>query len=854
MQNFYVRFFTLYFILNAALGQYVFGQCQTTNWTNPSFEGTSVAHNLPANWSNCNGTTSDTQPGQWGVNVPPSNGNTYAGLVAATGWNETASQVFSPCLNAGQTYSFTIDILKVDETSDGGGDCDGSIELWGGNSTASGCDQDELLWTSPTIVTNGPNQNNWITYTMTFTPTQTTCQLTFIAQQGNCAQGIGDFYCGLDNISAIQPAITVAASATPVSCFNGNNGSVTANVTAGGTAPFTYTWNPGNIPGQTANNLAAGTYTVTVLDGAGCTITQTATVNQPAAVNINLTPTPASCGGQGSITTTISGGNGPFTYSWTPSGGNAQNPTGLAPGNYTVTVTEPGCTYTATTTISSSGGAVATFTQSPNQCLANNSFDFTNTGTQSGATYQWVFQGGTPASATTQNVTGVTYSAAGTYTVSLTVTSGTCTATTTSTVVVSASLPISITGNDTICVGSSSTLTINGAASTTYTWTPGNLNGLTQTFSPATTTTYSVNGTDVNGCTGSTTFVVNVAPTPTLNVGGFAETCAGMCDGQAVCLVTPNTGPFATYTYAWSNNSNQPSISNLCSGAYSVTVTSIAGCTATASVSITAPPAPTLTITALNPNGCAPHCVTFTGSTSLTNATCNWTFSNGQSATGNCNPNICFTNPGVYDATLVVTDAGGCTATLTETGIVTVYASPDAAFTFGPQPANEYESTVTFTDQSTGGNLNSWNWDFGVVPPTSSAQQNSMFTYNEPGNYDVTLTVTNSFGCVDSITQTVIVEQSFAFYVPNAFSPDGDGTNDEFFTKGVGINTEKFNLWIYDRWGNLIWNTNDFFKKWNGKVDGKSEIVQQDVYVWKVTLYDMSDKKRQYIGHVTVIR
>ena len=67
-------------------------------------------------------------------------------------------------------------------------------------------------------------------------------------------------------------------------------------------------------------------------------------------------------------------------------------------------------------------------------------------------------------------------------------------------------------------------------------------------------------------------------------------------------------------------------------------------------------------------------------------------------------------------------------------------------------------------------------------------------------------------------------------------------------------NTEKFNLWIYDRWGNMIWHTNDFFKKWNGKVDGKSEVVQQDVYVWKVVLFDMSDKKRQYVGHVTVIR
>ena len=852
MNNNYLKTFFCFCFFS--LSRLVFPQCQTTNWANPSFEGTGQAHNLPPSWTNCNGTTSDTQPGQWGVNTPPSNGSTYAGLVSAAGWNETASQVFTPCLNAGQTYSFTVDILKVDETSDGGGDCDGTIELWGGNSSASGCDQDELLWTSPTLVTNGPNQNNWITYTMTFTPTQTTCQLTFIATMGNCAQGIGDFYCGLDNISSIQPAITVAATATNVSCFNGSNGSVTANVTAGGTAPFTYTWNPGNIPGQTANNLAAGTYTVTVLDGAGCSITQTATVNQPPAVNITLTPNAGSCGALGSINTSISGGTGPFSYSWSPSGGNVQNPTGLSAGNYTVTVTEPGCTYTASTTVLSGGSALASFTQSPDQCLAGNSFDFANTGTV-GATYQWVFQGGTPATATTQSVTGVTYAAAGTYTVSLTVTSGTCVATSTGTVNVSAALPITISGNDTICIGSSTTLSVvNSATSNTYTWTPGNLNGTTQNFSPVTNTTYTVNGVDANGCTGSATFAVNVAPTPTLNVGGFAESCSGACDGQAVCLVTPNTGPFAIYSYSWSNNSAQPSIGNLCAGAYSVTVTSVAGCTATANVNITAPPAPTLTITVDDPAGCAPHCANFTGSSSLTNATCNWTFSNGQTSNGNCNPNVCFTSPGTYDATLTVTDANGCTGTLTETAIVTVYASPNAAFSFGPQPANEYESTITFLDQSTGLNINSWSWSFGDLANTTSILQNPFFTYGSPGNYDVTLLVTNAAGCVDSVTQTVIVEQAFAFYAPNAFTPDGNGDNDEFFTKGVGINTDKFNLWIYDRWGNMIWQTDDFFKKWNGKVEGKSQVVQQDVYVWKVVLFDMADKKHQFVGHVTVIR
>ena len=108
-----LRFMTFLILFTYSFN--IFSQCQTTNWANPSFEGTAQPHVLPPSWSNCNGTTSDTQPGSWGITTPATNGSTWAGLVSASGWNETASQVFTPCLNAGQTYNFTIDILKVDE-------------------------------------------------------------------------------------------------------------------------------------------------------------------------------------------------------------------------------------------------------------------------------------------------------------------------------------------------------------------------------------------------------------------------------------------------------------------------------------------------------------------------------------------------------------------------------------------------------------------------------------------------------------------------------------------------------------------------------------------------------------------
>lgn len=1070
-----------------------YSQCATSNFLNPSFEGTAQPHILPPSWLNCNGTTSDTQPGSWGISNPATNGSTWAGLVSTPTWQETVSQVFTPCLNIGQAYSFTIDVLKVDETSDGGGDCDGHIELWGGNSSGSGCDQDVILWTGQNLVTNGPNQNNWVTNTISFTPTQTICQITFIAIQGNCPNGIGDFYMGLDNITAIQPNITLTPNLIQnVSCFGGNNGSATASITAGGTLPFVYTWTPGPISGQTANNLSAGIYTVTVVDGVGCTVANTITITQPPIVTINLTPTSSNCGLGGSINTQVTGGTSPFSFLWAPGGSTAQNPTNLAAGNYTVTVTGGGpCTYTATTTVGNSGSTIASFTQSPNQCFIGNTFNFTTTGTTGGgATYNWSFVGGTPSSSTSQNVTGVTYASSGTYAVNYTVSIGGCSSSATSNVTISPSLVFSVSGNDTICQGSNTSWTINGPPAT-YTWNPGGFIGTNQTLLPTTTTNYSINAIDGTGCVGSQTFTISVAPTLTLAIGGFPATCNGICDGQAVVLVTPSNGPFAFYSYTWSNGASTPSISAVCANTYSVSVIDLAGCSATNSVIVTQPPAlsvissgltnvtcnslcngavlitpsggsgagftylyspngagnnptnlcsgnytvtvtdgnncsantnftitqptpltisigavtplclgqaanltatasggnggyiytwtsgttpstgaivsvspltttsytvsvtdalncpaananvsvsvsstlsviasadvaicngnttpltaaatggngvytytwlpvtaptvgtpviasptatttytvvvsdgcgttpandnvivsvnpiPVLTINAVPPIGCAPWCATFNGSSLPASASCNWIFTNGATAANNCSPQICFTDSGSYGATLIVTDINGCSNTLTSNNLVTVYPNPTAAFIFGPQPATELESTISFTDISLGSNIINWEWTFGNAGNSTSSLQNPQFTYGNTGTYTVQLEVTNAAGCSDLVTETVIIDQDFSFYVPNAFSPNGDGTNDSFFTKGVGIDTTKFDLWIYDRWGNLIFFTDDFFKEWDGKVSGHSENVQEDVYVWKVKLRDFKGAKHNYVGHVTVVK
>ncbi len=131
--------------------------------------------------------------------------------------------------------------------------------------------------------------------------------------------------------------------------------------------------------------------------------------------------------------------------------------------------------------------------------------------------------------------------------------------------------------------------------------------------------------------------------------------------------------------------------------------------------------------------------------------------------------------------------------------------------------------------------------------------QNPTHVFNEVGTYDVMLKVTNQFGCVDSIMKQIIIEDEFVLYIPNAFTPNKpEGLNDVFMVKGMGFLSESFEMRIYDRWGELIYKTNDVYKGWDGSVKGGGK-AKQDVYVYKITVKDFKLKERIFTGHVTLL-
>jgi len=445
-----------------------------------------------------------------------------------------------------------------------------------------------------------------LTYSWNTTPVQTTATATglpagtytvTVKDANNCS--------ATANATISQPVTGLSATTTKTNaaCFGAATGTATA-IPTGGTAPYTYAWN--TTPAQTtitATGLPAGTYTVTVKDGANCTTTANATIGQPAAAIATSVSaqTNVLCKGSatGSATVSATGGTGPYTYSWSPSGGTAATATGLAANTYTVTVKDAhNCSATQPVVITepATGIAAAISAQTNINCFAGATGAATVTAT--GGTGTYTYSWNTTPVQTTATATGLP---AGTYTVTVKDASN-CTATANATITQpAAALSAGVASNSPQCAGATLTITTTPAGGTapyTYAWTgPGSYTATTAsvTLSPVTTAqagTYNLTLTDSKGCTitGQATVVVSTVPAQPAAISGSAAVCGGSGNTYRIT-------PVATATsYTWT----------LPSAPAGWTATSAAGLD---SVRATAPNAPgngILTVTANNGCGSSP--------------------------------------------------------------------------------------------------------------------------------------------------------------------------------------------------------------------------------------------------------
>ncbi len=664
---------------------------------------------------------------------------------------------------------------------------------------------------------------------------------------------------------------------TNVTCFGGNNGSATA--TAVGVGPFDYVWTDalsnvvqsdiGISTPSTATGLTAGTYTVTVTDNNdGCVTTTVVTITQPTQLQILISSTPAACSqNNGSATATPQGGVGPYDFVWTDALLNivqtANNVAGsntlsnLAQGTYNVVVTDAnGCLSNVSIIVQGApGNLTSVMASTPETCAGD--CDGTATVTVNGGTgpytYQWSANAASQTTLTANNL------CPGTYTVVYT-DANQCADSTTVTITGPPAVTALASANPTtICIGQSSTLNCvaggGSGAGYTYTWTPvGTGNVQSPVVSPITTTTYTVVVTDGNGCSSppsQVTVTVSSALTAVL-VANPSPICEG---ASATLTATPGGGNGGPYTYSWlpigtGGNSATVTVTPLVTTTYTVTVDD--GCTtpvATATVTVVVNPNPIPSFVGFPLSGCAPLCVDFTTPNNPTWVTCGWLYGDGGNSTGNCNPSYCYNTPGTYDVTLTIVDVNGCTGTLIVPAYVNVYPNVVADFVANPQPTTIFNTNITFTDQSTG-NPVMWTWYFGSLD--SSNQQNPSYDFpnDQAGCYEVILIADNTYNCPDRDTLEVCIDPEFTIFFPNAFTPNGDNLNDGFIGMGEGI--LKYEMWIFDRWGMMIYYTDDINKPWDGTI--QSDPCQIDVYVWKAAVTDVFDKKHKFIGHVNLIR
>jgi gliding motility-associated-like protein len=346
--------------------------------------------------------------------------------------------------------------------------------------------------------------------------------------------------------------------------------------------------------------------------------------------------------------------------------------------------------------------------------------------------------------------------------------------------------------------------------------------------------------------------VVNVIHTITVYDNPAANFSFNIpCEGNATNFTDQSQINIATWEWVFGdgNISNQqhPTHTYLTAGSYNVQliVTNENGCADTVVQVIEVNPNPAVDF-GTPQQGCLPVDAQFSGISSATIVSWSWDLGNGTTST-NQNTNLTYNNVGSYDVSLTVTDNNGCANTLSQNNYINVYPNPVANFNSTPDDVDEYDPTIYFTDLSQN-NITIWNWNFG--DGNTSTTQNSSNTYDGAGVYLVSLYVENTYGCSSQIEKEVAIKPVFSFYVPNAFTPDSDGDNDTF--KGKGVNIDEYNMMIFDRWGEMLYETENLEEGWDGVYQGK--LVPNNVYVYKIKLKDTLGENHDYVGSVTLVK
>ena len=586
--------------------------------------------------------------------------------------------------------------------------------------------------------------------TLLYHQTQYACwtnQTLNVSSGGNC--------CILPAGSNPCASLNVAATnINDVLCFGQSTGSAMVLAT-GGSGNYIYNWAPGNFTGSTIANLAAGSYTVTALDAAGCSGSAVVTINQPvSALTSVISSNPSTCNlNDGSASVVASGGTGTLNYSWLPGGQTTSSINSISAGTYTCTITDA------------------------NSCSVNSTIVVNS---QNNTTLDIVSQ-------TNLSCNGVSN-------------------------------------------GSATVNQVGGSGTITYSWLP--LGGNSSTATGLSAGTYTVTGTDVSGCSATTTVVIT-EPNPINITTASTTTACNVSNGSATVSASGGTG---TLNYLWlPGGQTSSSISNLSVGIYSVTVSDQNNCNVSASVQISTSNPPLITAIALG-SFCLGETINLSSSGGITYT---WSGPNGfSSTTQNVQLSaLDMSQAGIYTVTGV--DANGCSNTASIT--VQVF-SPDV--NAGNDVYEEYGQNIQL--QASASSTGNFEW---LNPQGFSCIQcdNPFFTALVDTFFVLQFTDANGCNALDTVF--IFVEEPCNLEFPNFFSPNNDGVNDYIsFSRPCIAN---LSLFIYDRWGKKVFESTTKNAIWDGSSNGKKVNDGTYYYVLELTLTDKKEIKKN--GFISLI-
>lgn len=703
---------------------------------------------------------------------------------------------------------------------------------------------------STTLTATGGVSYSWfpgvvISSTLTVTPPSTQSYIVTVTDANDCSVK--------DTVTITVNPNPVADAGTPQIICAGSTVTLTSSVAS------RYVWNPGGDTTRqiVVNPLSTTNYIVTVSNIFGCTDADQVLVTVNALPVANAGSDQSICYGD-QVTLHGTGGG---DYQWQPGSADTSSITfiPLVSATYLLTVTNAaGCNDTDHVSIAVNPIPVASFTN-PVLICEGTVIQFANhSSVSSGTISTWDWNLGNNTSSASQNPS-VLYTDTGDYHVLLIITSNAGCRDTSASVVEVAPLPDAVFNVQDVCfhdaTGFTNSSSIISGEPLSYHWNFGDNSTATitnpnHTYSSEGYYTSTLIATSVRGCSDTTVHSFTVHPIP---VAAFSN--ISVCENSPVYFTDLSTiSADAIQSWNWNFGDSSGSIGHYPSHFYSssgwfsvqLNLVSNFGCRDSVIRPQNIFPMPHLDFT--GESRCFGDTIRFINLSSIAGGSIvQWRWEFGDHTLDYVfSPIHVYHSPGAYNVELSAVSDSGCITTISLSSAAVIHSLPEANFTLNTTEVEEIFPYVGFINQSSIDSSSNWNFGDG----TFSAEFSPFHVYPHTGFYDVQLIVMDQNGCSDTAYSRIEVKPVTSLFIPNAFTPNGDGSNDTFhayFTNKVSVVTQ-----IFNRWGKKIYEWSDLNGSWDGTIDGSQ--AESDVYIYHLESIDMNGKKDVRIGHVSLIR